>query len=196
MEIAELEEALKVVNSCVSKIKWRLRPAAKRRLETDILALCTGLRPLIMVDYGGKMPELQEQLCDVLQLSQKESSILQPLRVMVMDDMIYLLHVKGLADYVKLSLNKEVELIFVDLEKDPLKMIAQADQHFVAAQLVLVQKFFSTIFLSDGLNESFTFSPRTDHVANGELTSPRSSELINLSSCMQDNQVTIPTLNG
>lgn len=37
----------------------------------DILALCTGMRPVVMVDYGGKMPELQERLCAVLKLSQK-----------------------------------------------------------------------------------------------------------------------------
>lgn len=39
----------------------------------DILALCTGMRPVIMVDYGGKMPELQERLCTLLKLCQKVS---------------------------------------------------------------------------------------------------------------------------
>ncbi|KAK9109358.1 hypothetical protein Sjap_017418 [Stephania japonica] len=69
MEVEQLEEALRVIN---------------------ILALCTGLRPLVMVDYGGKMPKLQEHLCSVVKLSQKESAILEPLRVMVIDDMIYI----------------------------------------------------------------------------------------------------------
>lgn len=37
----------------------------------DILALCTKLRPVVMVDYGGKMPELQEKLCGLLLLCHK-----------------------------------------------------------------------------------------------------------------------------
>lgn len=34
----------------------------------DILALCTRLRPVVMVDYGGKIPELTEHLCKLLDL--------------------------------------------------------------------------------------------------------------------------------
>lgn len=36
------------------------------QLLPDILFLCTGLRPLILVDYGGTMPQLQENLCSLL----------------------------------------------------------------------------------------------------------------------------------
>jgi hypothetical protein len=32
----------------------------------DILFLCTGLRPVVLVDYGGTMPQLQENLCGLL----------------------------------------------------------------------------------------------------------------------------------
>lgn len=39
--------------------------------------------------------------------------------MMVIEDMIYLIHVRGLAEYVKSSLNLEVELFFVNLEEDP-----------------------------------------------------------------------------
>lgn len=38
---------------------------------TDILSLLTGLRPVVMVDYGGKMPELGEHLCALLHLARK-----------------------------------------------------------------------------------------------------------------------------
>lgn len=40
----------------------------------DVLALCTGMRPVVMIDYGGKMPELQERLCALLEHSQKVNS--------------------------------------------------------------------------------------------------------------------------
>lgn len=43
---------------------------------------------------------------------------------MVIEDMIYLIHVKGLAEYVSSSLSSEAELHFVDLEQDPPKVAA------------------------------------------------------------------------
>ncbi|PWZ15120.1 Proteasome subunit beta type-4 [Zea mays] len=60
------KEMLEVVNACAARIRWRLRPASKRRLLNDILFLCTGLRPVVLVDYGGTMPQLQENLCGLL----------------------------------------------------------------------------------------------------------------------------------
>ncbi|PIA29661.1 hypothetical protein AQUCO_05800047v1 [Aquilegia coerulea] len=185
--VAELDEVLKVVNSCILRIKWRLKAAARCRLEIDIVALCTGMRPVVMVDYGGKMPELQERLCDVLQLSQKESSILGNIRVMVIEDMIYLLNVQELAKHVMSSLNSETGLLFVDLEQDPPKMINHAEQNSVAAQFVSVQKSFSKAFPVDGISE---------YLLPAEHTTSQSSKFIDLSSCMQESSVTIPTLNG
>eukprot|EP00268_Persea_americana_P013977 TRINITY_DN16193_c0_g2_i2.p1 TRINITY_DN16193_c0_g2~~TRINITY_DN16193_c0_g2_i2.p1 ORF type:complete len:189 (+),score=40.24 TRINITY_DN16193_c0_g2_i2:111-677(+) len=146
MATGEVEEVLKVLDSCIPRVKWRLRAAAKRRLETDILALCTELRPVVMVDYGGKMPELQENLCALLHLCHKETSVLQPLRVMVIEDMIYLIHVKGLADYALSSLSSCSQLLFVDLEQDPPMMLLQTQQNIVASQLTSIQKLFSSAF--------------------------------------------------
>lgn len=42
---------------------------------------------------------------------------------MVIEDMIYLIHVKGIAELVNSSLNLETELNFVDIEQDPPKVI-------------------------------------------------------------------------
>ena len=44
--------------------------------------------------------------------------------MMVIEDVIYLIHVRGLAEYVKSSLNLEFELFFVNLEEDPPKVAA------------------------------------------------------------------------
>jgi len=201
MEVADIEEVLKVLQTSLIRAKWRLRPASKRRLETDMLALCTGMRPVIMVDYGGKMPELQERLCGVLKLSQKESSKFENLRVMVIEDMIYLIHIHGLAEFVRSSLNSETELLFADLEQDPPKMISHAEESSVAMELVSVQKWFSLIFPVDRTNSDSFPSHRTDSMSIGkarieELVIPQSSEFIDLSRCMQETEVTIPTLNG
>ncbi|KAE9447656.1 hypothetical protein C3L33_20440, partial [Rhododendron williamsianum] len=152
----------------------------------DMLALCTGMRPVIMVDYGGKMPELQEHLCGVLKLSQKESSMFENLRVMVIEDMIYLIHIKWLAEFVRSSLNSETELLFADLEQDPPKMITHAEESSVAMELVSVQKWFSLIFPVDRMNSDPLPSHRIDSMSSGksrieELVMSQSSELIDLS---------------
>ncbi|KAK9159562.1 hypothetical protein Syun_005903 [Stephania yunnanensis] len=203
MEVEQLEEALRVISSSISGIKWRLKPASKRRLEIDILALCTGLRPLVMVDYGGKMPELQEHLCSVVKLSQKESAILEPLRVMVVDDMIYLLHSQRFAEYIRSSLNSKSELLFVDLERDPPKMVTNGEQSSIAAQFESIQKVFSRVFATDGTHKESdhaSYSP-TSSVSNekspiDEDVASQPLEFSNLSSCLENSSVTIPTLNG
>ncbi|GLT34877.1 hypothetical protein SLA2020_093680 [Shorea laevis] len=195
-----MEEALKVLDASLSHIKWRLKAPSKRRLEIDILALCTGMRPVVMIDYGGKMPELQEHLCALLHHIQKESTIFERLRVMVIEDMIYLIHVKELAEYVRSSLNSETELLYVDLEQDPPKMMTMEEKSSLGMQLTSIQKFFSLFFPLDGMNndplpqDRITDMP--DSKSSLEPTTSQSSEVIDLSRCMLDNQVTVPTLNG
>ncbi|XP_014758499.1 uncharacterized protein LOC100824223 isoform X8 [Brachypodium distachyon] len=83
----------------------------------DILFLCAGLRSVILMDYGGTMPLLQENLCSLLHHAQQEASILNPLRVMVIKDMLYLIHVKGLAEHVSPNARSRHQPAFVDLEK-------------------------------------------------------------------------------
>ncbi|XP_059446303.1 uncharacterized protein LOC132177838 isoform X2 [Corylus avellana] len=219
MEVAEMDEALKVLESSLSLIKWRLKSPTKRRLEIDILALCTGMRPAVMVDYGGKMPELQERLCQLMKLIQKESPIFEHLRVMVIEDMIYLIHVGGLAEHVRLSLSSEAQLLFVDLEHDPPKALfsslcqmTQAQKSPIGMQLVSIQKSFSLLFPQDGMKDDLLSCHRADNMADAksstnelitsqssstnELITSQSSAFIDLSSCMQDTHVTVPTLNG
>ncbi|XP_075660736.1 uncharacterized protein LOC142630600 isoform X3 [Castanea sativa] len=201
MEVAELDEALKVLDSSLSLIKWRLKSQSRRRLEIDILALCTGMRPVVMIDYGGKMPELQERLCALIKLIQEQSPIFEHLKVMVIEDMIYLIHVKGLSEYVRSSLSLEAPLLFVDLEHDPPKMITQAENSPVGMQLISILKFFSTLFPQDGIKDDLLPCHRTGSMGDAtssthELVTSQSSEFIDLSSCMQDTLVTVPTLNG
>jgi hypothetical protein len=43
-----------------------LRRLASNKLFADIMFLCTGLRPVILMDYGGTMPQLQDNLCSLL----------------------------------------------------------------------------------------------------------------------------------
>ncbi|KAE9588128.1 hypothetical protein Lalb_Chr22g0352091 [Lupinus albus] len=200
VSVAELEEGLKVLDSSIALINWRLKPSSKRRLHSDILALCTRLRPVIMIDYGGKMPELQHCLFSLLQLIQKESPIFEHIRVMVIQDMIYLIHLTELAHHVRATFNSETQLLFVDLEHESPEMITQIEKSQLAMQLKSIQKFFLTVFSSDGTNNSLP-SPEAKCLDNNtESTSQHvhslSTECIDLSNCMDNTEVTLPTLNG
>lgn len=50
------------------------------------------------------------------------SPTFEQLRVMVIEDMIYLIHIKGIVEHVLSSLNSEAPLFLVDLEQDPPKV--------------------------------------------------------------------------
>lgn len=154
-----------------------------------------------MVDYGGKLPELQDHLCALVKFCQQESAIFENLRVMVIEDMIYLIHVRGLAEYVKSSLNLEVELFFVNLEEDPPKMVTQAEESTLVTELIRVQKLFSSFFPLNGNSNDLLSHQMLDSVVNAESSinkpaTSQSSEFIDLSCCMQDTEITVPTLNG
>lgn len=108
---------------------------------TDVLALCTGMRPVVMIDYGGKLPELQTRLLSLLELLQEVSlstfsssnittwvscfcsCYLCPLGFIsfqISDGyMIYLINVRTLPNW----LSSEPELFFVDLEQDPPQVV-------------------------------------------------------------------------
>ncbi|CAK9168174.1 unnamed protein product [Ilex paraguariensis] len=121
---------------------------------------------------------------------------------MVIEDMIYLIHVRGLTELVKSTLNMETDLLFVDIEQDPPKMITQVQESLVAMELISVQKLFSLVFPSDDMNNDVLQCHRTDSRVNTEsssfeeLITSQSAEFIDLSSCMQETKVTVPTLNG
>lgn len=83
---------------------------------TDIIALITRMRPVVMIDYGGIMPQLQHQLSSLLRLAQNESQIFQHLRLMVIQEMIYFIHVTEITDFVNSSFDSK--LLFVDLEQE------------------------------------------------------------------------------
>ncbi|EFH54533.1 hypothetical protein ARALYDRAFT_486415 [Arabidopsis lyrata subsp. lyrata] len=189
MEVPSSEELLQFLSSCLSQIKWRLKITSKRRLEIDVLALCTGMRPVVMIDYGGKMPELQNRLLSLLELIREGLPVFKDLKVMVIEDMIYLINVRRLPLFVSSSLNSEPELFFIDLEQDPPKMVEQSKESNLGMQLRSIQKLFSLRFPLDDSNTGST-------TALDEANSSQSSLCIDLSCCLQDTKVTIPTLNG
>ncbi|CAH9122406.1 unnamed protein product [Cuscuta epithymum] len=197
MEMEDAEEIVRVLESSLSQIKWRLKLSSKRRLETDILALCSEMRPVVMVDYGGRMPELQHRLCASLKHCRNESSAFENLRVMIIEDMIYLVHLKAFHEFSKLSLNLEMEFLFIDLEHDPPKMITRAtDERPGIMALVMAQRIFSSLLSEGVISCNHSEHSSSDLMANNRPHSSQTSELIDLSRDIEETGVTVPTLNG
>ena len=78
-------------------------------------------------------------------------------------------------------------------------MISTGDESPAAKELVSVQDFFSTVFTSEGVNCDALKGHGKDNSENTESSSVEHSqffEVVDLSSCIQDSKITIPTLNG
>uniref|UniRef100_A0A7N0TVM7 Uncharacterized protein n=2 Tax=Kalanchoe fedtschenkoi TaxID=63787 RepID=A0A7N0TVM7_KALFE len=201
MEVGECDGIASMVDSALGRIKWRMRYASKRRLQIDILALCTRLRPVIMVDYGGKMPELQERLVSVIEILRKDFPGFEHLRVMIIEDMLYIIHVREFAEFISSSLKSELGHIFCDIGQDPPKIVLQTENSSILIQLKSLQNSLAELF---ALGEENSFSsphtePKlvsTDAPSTSVPIGSQSPQLIDLNSFLQETQVTIPTLNG
>ncbi|XP_062199244.1 uncharacterized protein LOC133901774 isoform X2 [Phragmites australis] len=207
VEAGAYEEMLRVVEACAARIRWRLRPGSKRRLLNDILFLCTGLRSVVLMDYGGTMPQLQENLCSLLFHARQESSILKPLKVMVIKDMLYLIHVKGLAEHVSPNARSQHQLAFVDLEKSCCKLLSNMEENENVLELVSIQDLFSTKFPVDAAvnlpvvqpvitNQKSDFPGRTTDVECIDIHVADRTLLVDLSAYLETTQIALPTLNG
>ncbi|PAN13360.1 hypothetical protein PAHAL_2G331000 [Panicum hallii] len=207
-EAGAFEEMLRVVEACAVRIRWRLRPGSKRRLLNDILFLCTGLRPVVLVDYGGTMPQLQENLCSLLHHARQETSILNPLRVMVINDMLYLIHVKGLAEHASPKERSQHQLAFVDLEKSCCRLLTNIEANDTVLELVSIQDRFSVKYPVDaavdvpviqpGITKQMSGLPeRTiDAECTDNHVDDRTLLVDDLSSFLKTAQIALPSLNG
>lgn len=68
-------------------------------------------------------------------------------------------------------------------------------------QFTSIQRSFSLLFPDDGMKDDIMPCHSNDYKADdksstNELLVSQSSDFIDLGSCMQDTQVTVPTLNG
>ncbi|KAF7073607.1 hypothetical protein CFC21_078564 [Triticum aestivum] len=197
------EEMLRVVEACAARIRWRLRPQSKRRLLNDITFLCTGLRPVILMDYGGTMPQLQENLCSLLHHARQEASILNPLRVMVMKDMLYLIHAEGLAEHVSPNARSQHQLAFVDLEKSCCELLANTEKNETMVELLSIQDRFAATFPLEADVEPETTQQKsrlperaTDVERTGISIPDTTSLVVDLSAFLEGTQMALPSLNG
>jgi len=80
-------------------------------------------------------------------------------------------------------------------------MVTQAEESTLVTELIRVQKLFSSFFPLNGNSNDLLAHQMLDSVANAESSvnkpaTSQSSEFIDLSCCMQDTEITVPTLNG
>ncbi|KAH7424521.1 hypothetical protein KP509_11G012500 [Ceratopteris richardii] len=100
---------------CLSRLRFRLKAAARHRLAIDISVLSTGLRAAVMIDYAFGVPQLQTQLCRLLHLL-AQFTVISSLRVMRIDEVLYLIHVKNLTLQMDGTLDRSTEVDFAILD--------------------------------------------------------------------------------
>ena len=87
---------------------------------------------------------------NIIMLDLQETSMLNPLRVMVINDMLYLIHVKGLAEHASPVERSQHQLAFVDLEKSCCKVFTFSDHTFLFLStvcfLLLKSYFFAAAY--------------------------------------------------
>lgn len=79
-------------------------------------------------------------------------------------------------------------------------MITITEKSSVGMQLISVQKLFLSLFPLNRSNNDVLSCDRTDDMvkskSSDEPVASQSSEVIDLSSCLHNTEVTVPTLNG
>lgn len=75
-------------------------------------------------------------------------------------------------------------------------MITRAEESPAIVELVLAQKLFSSLFSEGKINSNNLEHCTTDLTENDKPTGSQSSDFIDLSNCIKETEVTIPTLNG
>lgn len=76
-------------------------------------------------------------------------------------------------------------------------MMAQSDKNSACIHLLSIQKRFATIFCSNDISRCKETQLDADiGLSAGDIISSLTSEFIDLSSWIEETQVTIPTLNG
>ena len=79
-------------------------------------------------------------------------------------------------------------------------MITEKETSQLAMQLITIQKSFSSLFPPEGMN-NLSACQATENMDDSKATNSQdfaspASECIDLSNCMEDSEVTVPTLNG
>nr|CAB3504819.1 unnamed protein product [Digitaria exilis] len=182
------EEMLRVVEACAVRIRWRLRPGSKRRL---LNACC--IMPVRHVN---------------IMLGLQETRILNPLRVMVINDMLYLIHVKGLAEHASPKARSEHQLAFVDVEKSCCELLTNTEENDTVLELVSIQDRFAAKFPVDldvdmpviqpGITKQMSGLPeRTiDAESTDNDVDNRTLLVVDLSAFLEAAQIALPSLNG
>ncbi|KAG1328292.1 hypothetical protein COCNU_01G022260 [Cocos nucifera] len=156
------------------------------------------------------MPKLQEDLCSLLHLAQEKSAMLQPLRVMVLEDMAYIVHVKEFAEHISSSLTSQQQLVLLDLEQCPPEILLHAVENENASELRQVQKLFASVFPVEVDASVLPVVPcpivkpvigsskreDVDLACSSKHTAFQTSSALDLSYITEDAEITLSSVNG
>ncbi|KAH8954690.1 hypothetical protein BDL97_08G093300 [Sphagnum fallax] len=172
----------------VSQMKLRLRASVRRRLALDILAVSTGVRSVVLLDYLPYNPPFLRQFCDLLQHLSQEVIEMVLLRVLDMEGCAYLVHPLYMLDFMEQSLNASCQIMFVSLDEDLPKRVCQAEHEIVVKHLCVVKNQLSSLLLA---HSNFnTEEPSRHKEAEDKLP------MLEAGSILSNSDILLPTLNG
>lgn len=176
------------------QLKMRLRASVRRRLALDIMALSTGVRAAVMLDYMPCTLAMLQQLCQLLLHISQEVHEVAALRVLHMEGCGYLIHPTYLLDHMNRSLSFPSLLLFIVLDDDIPRKASQTEQEAIVKNLSGIQQRISSLLLVQSCSLADTQESKGESLL--EVPEGAVPSVIAAGDPTSGSGVLLPTLNG
>jgi len=183
----------------LQRLKLRLRLSVRRRLALDVMALTTGLRPVVMLDYITYSTSTMQQLCQLLLHLSQEVENVRALRVLDMEGCGYLVHPAYLVGFMERSLISSSEPVFVVLDDSSPRKASAAEQGTIMKNLSGVRQRLSSLLVAQETEPCFNPNTKDSSGANHQRVVSEDAVgpgLLVAGNITCDSGILLPTLNG
>lgn len=193
----EMKELWHKLQQLLPQLKMRLRASVRRRLAIDIMALGTGVRAAVMLDYIPCTPAMLQQLCQLLLHVSQEVDEVAALRVLHMEGCGYLVHPSYLLEYMDRSLSSPSPLLFIVLDDEIPRKASQTEQETIVKSLSETQQRISSLLLVQSVNTcSLTGTQESKETSLLEVREGAVPNVIAVGDPTSGSGILLPTLNG
>ncbi|KAG0560163.1 hypothetical protein KC19_10G158600 [Ceratodon purpureus] len=190
-----MKELWNKLQQLLPQLKMRLRASVRRRLALDIMALSTGVRAAVMLDYMPSTPAMLQQLCQLLFHISQEVHEIAALRVLHMEGCGYLIQPSYLLEYMNRSLRLPSPLLFIVLDDDIPRKASQTEQEAIVKNLSEIQRQISSL-LSVQSMKSCSGSQASNGESLSEVTEGAVPNVLAAGDPTNGSGILLPTLNG
>ncbi|KAJ7556258.1 hypothetical protein O6H91_05G076300 [Diphasiastrum complanatum] len=186
-----MEAMVLALHKILANKRLHLKFSVRRRFVLDLLAVFSGLRPLVMVDYLPQVPNLHQQLGDILCHLTQECGEVAPVLVMHIEECSYLFHEVELHDYMQWALTRNSGLKFVVLDDGPARMASSIEEVTTLAEFKKFEQILSHLCSA----RCKTLMGKTLEGCSLEVPFGKISPL-DMGRFFQSSSIVLPTLNG